>query len=140
MQTTSRIDNYLKKSPFIYDCIFRARASLAGSLRIFCSTKLAWPSSPALTSGSGHTYCCTCACIPLANCCAQFFPACSLIELCQRLSLACLVIAVGCWLFGVAVLQEQGEGNIRISYVRSMDILKEGLDRIETCLAELPAK
>jgi len=43
---------------------------------------------------------------------------------------------------GVAVLPgtdfgDKGEGHIRISYVRNMDILKEGLDRIEKCLVDL---
>jgi len=34
-------------------------------------------------------------------------------------------------------VQDKGEGHIRISYVRNMDILKEGLDRIEKCLVDL---
>jgi len=43
---------------------------------------------------------------------------------------------------GVAVLPgtdfgKQGAGHIRISYVRSMDVLKEGLDRIETYIKSL---
>lgn len=54
---------------------------------------------------------------------------------CEDLSTALLNEA------GVAVLPgtdfgEGGAGHIRISYVRNMEVLKEGMDRIEAYLAK----